>query len=137
MAAIAGDITEITYNHPTLGTGVFYPKANEDNTFDPGGFRAEDDVNMIDGGGRVIQKKNRVRWSVENLVSWDMNGTDELNVARKLTESNVDAEWTFSHISGAIYKGLGVPVGELQGNGNAATFTLKISGGGVLEKIGG
>ena len=137
MAAIAGDIIEITYNHPTLGTGTFYPKANEDSTFDPGGFRSEDDVNLIDGGGRAIQKINRVRWSLETVVSWAMNETDELSVAAELASNAQPAEWTISHMSGTIYKGLGHPVGEYQGNGNAATFTLKISGGGILEKIGG
>ena len=56
--AVGGDITEITYNHPTIGSGVFYPKAAEDNTFDTGGLRSDDDANMIDGAGNMIDKMN-------------------------------------------------------------------------------
>ena len=61
MATTGGDILEVTYSHPTLGQGAFFPKANEGNTFDPGGFRNNDDVNQIDGAGELIVQKNRVR----------------------------------------------------------------------------
>ena len=133
--AIAGDIIEITYNHPTLGTGVLYPKSNEDNTYDLGGFRSEDDVNMIDGSGTIIDKINRVRWSLETTISWSMESLEELRRVSELAESTQLAEWTITHASGAVHKGLGKPVGEYQANGNAATFTLKLAGSGTLRKI--
>lgn len=135
--AVGGDLIEITYNHPTLGSGVIFPKASEDSTFDLGGFRANDDANMIDGGGNMIDQLNRVRWSMESTIAWDMNSRTELEKLTALSASPVQADWTFSHINGTVYGGKGKPVGDMQGNGNAATFSLKISGGGVLKKIVG
>jgi hypothetical protein len=38
-------------------------------------------------------------------------------------------------INGAVYKGKGRPVGDIQTDSNAGTMTLKIAGGGTLEKI--
>jgi hypothetical protein len=132
---VGGDILEITYNHPTLGSGVIYPKSAEDSTFDLGGFRSADDANMIDGGGRMIDQMNRVRWSLESTVAWDMNSSLELEKVVALAKSPVLADWTISHINGSVYSGKGKPVGDLQGNGNAATFTLKIAGSGEIKKI--
>jgi hypothetical protein len=135
MGAVGGDITEITYNHPTLGTGTWFPKASEDSTFDPGGIRGNDDANMVDGGGRTIRQLNRVRWSFAGTVAWDMNSANELEQARKLAASPVEADWTISHINGTVWGGKGAPVGDVQGNGNAGTFSIKLSGGQGLEKI--
>lgn len=137
MPAIGGDLLEITFNHPTLGTGIIYPKSNEDSTFDTGGFRSADDANMIDGSGEMIDQLNRVRWSLESTVAWDMNTREDLEKVVAMSGSPVPAEWTFSHVNGTVYGGTGKPVGDLQGNGNAATFSLKISGGGILKKIVG
>lgn len=135
--AVGGDITEITYNHPTLGSGVIFPKAAEDNTIDEGGLRSSDDANMVAGNGEMIDQMNRVRWSVESTVAWDMNSREDLDKLVQLASSPVEAEWTFSFINGTVYGGTGKPVGDLQGNSNAVTFTLKVSGGGKLKKIVG
>lgn len=135
--AVGGDIIEITYNHPTLGSGTWLPKANEDSSFDPGGFRADDDANGIDGGGNNIKKLNQARWSFEGKISWDANIANELDAAQKLAADPVDAEWTFTHINGTVWGGKGSPVGEVKGNGNSATIDIKISGGGKLKKIVG
>lgn len=137
MAAVGGDIIEITYNHPTLGSGTIYPKAAEDSTFDLGGIRTSDDANMVDGAGATIRQMNRVRWSYEGPVAWDMNDREDLDNITALAGDPVEADWTFSHINGSVWKGKGAPVGDLQGNGNQATFTLKVSGGGRLVKIAG
>jgi len=134
--AVGGDIIEITYNHAGLGkSGTIFPKANEDSTFDLGGFRGDDDANMVDGGGANIKKLNRNRWSFEVVVAWDMNIAKELEVIVEMAGDTQDATWTFTHINGSVYQGLGSPVGDQQGNGNAATFPLKVSGGGSLKKI--
>ena len=135
MAAVGGDILEISYNHPTLGTGRFFPKSGEDSTFDYGGIRGNDDANGVDGGGRTIRQLNAVRWSFETVVSWDANLSDELRQMTKLAGDPVEADWTITHINGTVYGGLGAPVGDIQSNGNAATMTLKVSGGGALVKI--
>ena len=135
MAAVGGDITEISYNHPTIGSGRFFPKSAEDSTFGKGGFQSNDDANGVDGGGRAITQLNQVRWMFEGTLSWDANISDELEKLSKLSASPVDAEWTISSINGTVWAGLGRPVGDLQGNGNTATIALKISGGGKLKKL--
>lgn len=135
MGAIGGDILEITYNHPTLGSGVIYPKSAEDSTIDLGGFRSADDANMIDGSGAMIDQMNRVRWMVETTVAWDNNVALELEKVVALSESPVQADWTITHISGTVWGGKGKPVGDLKGAGNGGTFSFKLSGGNKLKKI--
>lgn len=135
--AVGGDIIEITYNHPTLGSGVFYPKSGEDSTFTPGGFIGNDDDNMLDGSGTSIRQLNQVRWKVAVTCSWDMNGADEVTKARQLSGSTEEADWTFTHINGTVWGGKGAPVGTIEGNGNASTFALTVSGGRGLKKIVG
>lgn len=132
---VGGDIIEVTYNHPTLGSGVFYPKAAEDSTFDLGGFRGSDDANMVDGGGRNIRQINQVRWAFESPVAWDMNTDNELQKLTDMAKNAQEADWTFTHINRTVWSGKGAPVGDISGNGNQSTFTLKISGGGALKKI--
>ena len=137
MAVIGGDILEITFSHPSLGSGTFFPKAAEDSTIDLGGFRSSDEANNIDGGGNMIDTMSRGRWSVETVVSNDNRNRIDLEKLVSLAESTVLADWTISHVSGAVYGGKGKPVGDIQGNFNAATVALKLAGGGKLKKISG
>jgi hypothetical protein len=137
MPAIGGDILEVTYNHPTLGSGTFFPKAGEDSTFDPGGFRGDDDANGIDGGGRAIRKLNRARWSFEVMIANDMNTANDLKKIADLAASPVEADWTVAHVNGSVWRGNGNPVGDVNANGNAGTMNLKVSGGGTMKKISG
>ncbi len=135
MAAVGGDLKEITYNHPTLGSGTFYPKASEDSTFDPGGYRTSDDANNRDGSGNRIRIMNGVNWSVEATISHDMNNRMEGEKLAALQADPQDADWTFTHINGTVWGGKGSPVGDLQYNTNAGTIDVKFSGGGELKKI--
>ena len=132
---VGGDILEVTFNHPTIGTGVFYPKSSEDSTFDLGGFRSNDEDTGIDGSGQMIDQMNRKRPSFEVAISWDMNDKEDLEKLVELASSPIQADWTITHINGTVYGMKGKPVGDLQGNGNAATTTLKVSGGGRMNKI--
>lgn len=130
-----GDFRELTYNHPTLGSGTIFLKGGEDTTVDLGGLRSADDMGMIDTGGNMIDKMNITRWSFEATVSWDMNIDLTLDKIKALSASPVLADWTMSHTNGTVFGGKGKPVGDLKGNANAATFPLKLSGGGELKKI--
>lgn len=130
----SGDILELSYNHPTLGSGTFFPKSAEDSTFDFGGFTSNDDENGIDGGGNMIDQMNRKRWSAEMKCSWDMD-KDDLARAQALQNSPVKATWTISHVNGHAYSGKGKPVGDIKGNGNDGTFGIKVAGGLTLEQI--
>jgi len=130
-----GDILEISYKHPTLGAGTWFPKSSEDGTNDPGGYRSNDDANMITGDGQIINQINRVRWSFEGVVAWDMATANELDQARKLAGSPVDADFTITHITGVVWGGKGRPVGDINGNTNTAQMSIKLAGGGLLTKI--
>ena len=134
--AVGGDILEITYNHPTLGSGILRPKAGEDNSYDLGGIRTNDDANSIDGGGTPIYQKNRVMAMFEVVVANDQNVNEDLEQMIALAADPVEAEWTFSLINGTVYGGTGVPVGDLQGNINQATFTLKVAGASFKKIVG-
>lgn len=132
---VAGDIKEISYKHPTLGSGTWFPKSGEDGTVDFGGIESNDDTGMVTSDGQIIDQMNYKRWSFESSVAWDMVATDELAQAKKLAASPVMSDWTFTHISGAIWGAKGKPVGGVQGSTNAGTMKVKLSGGGKLAKI--
>jgi hypothetical protein len=136
MPYIGGDITEITYSHPTLGSGTIYCKANEDGTLDPGGFRSNDDANAITGDGKLIDQINRVRGSYESPpIAWDMTDQDELSKLAALAASPVLSNWTINHRNGKIWGGTGKPVGDVTGNTNTALVTLKIAFEGEVRSL--
>ena len=134
--ATGGDVLDITCKHP-LGDGVFFAKANEDSMYDFGGFRSDDDANMVDGSGQMIDKINQTRWAFEATISHDANTKQELAKLALYARSPVQGVWTISHVNGTVYTGTGKPVGDLSANGNAATIALKLAGGGSLAKISG
>jgi hypothetical protein len=127
MGYTGGDTIEMTYNHPTLGSGSFFFKANEDGSVDQGGVRTNDDANGITGNGVSIRQMNRARASFEASVVWDMIDQDELSRFNALAGDPNDADWTITNISGAIWGGKGFPVGDLVGNTNTAMIPVKIA----------
>ena len=136
MSVTGGDITEIRCNHPTLGSSVYNPKASEDSTFDPGGYRTDDDLDSITGNGEAIYKVNNKRPFFEVVCAVDMNERNEFQgTLTNLAQSDQEGDWIISHINGTVQGFKGKPVGDLQWNGNASTFTLKISGGNRMRKI--
>ncbi len=136
MAFTGGDFTEATYNHEDLGSGTIFFKANEDGTVDLGGYRSNDDQNAITGDGQIIDQMNRVRASIETPpVAWDMLERDELNALTLMAESPKKADWTLTHISGAIFAGKGKPVGDVQGSTNAANVGLTLHFDKKLKRI--
>lgn len=135
MAAVGGDLAEISCTHPTLGQFIFVPKSNESSTFDRGGVRSNDDANMIDGGGQMIDQLNRVRWSVEATIAVDDAGQNTQVNLTDMAASPVLGDWTFTHINGDVFAGKGKPVGDLQPDKNVNTMTLKVAGGGRLSLI--
>ena len=130
-----GDLIEITANHPTLGSFSFATKSNESYTLDPGGFRSSDDANMVAGNGAFIDQVNRVRWSFDGILMADFVSNNEIDNLPKLAASAELATWTFSHITGVIWRGKGKFVGDLQIDTNTAQITAKLAGGGTLEKL--
>lgn len=137
MATVGGDIIEVTWNHPTLGSGILLPKAAEDSTYDLGGFTTGDDANMITGSGDAIYQMNNTRWSFEVTCAWDMNTRGDLEKMQALGANSGESTFTITNINGTVYSGTGKPVGPVTGNGNNGTFKLKVSGGGGMKKISG
>tara|TARA_R110002049_G_scaffold64570_1_gene170192 strand:+ start:1046 stop:1453 length:408 start_codon:yes stop_codon:yes gene_type:complete len=135
MQYSGGDLIEITCNHPTLGSFSFATKSNESYTLDPGGFRSNDDANMITGNGVFIDQTNRVRWSFEGPIMTDFVSNNEILNLPELASSSELATWTFTHITGTIWRGKGKFVGDIQVDTNTAQLTAKIAGGGKLEKL--
>lgn len=134
--AVGGDITEVRWSHPVLGSGVVYPKSGEDATLELGGFRSNDDANSIDGSGTRIDQMNRVCPFFECVVANDMNVNQDAEKISALASHPVPADWTISHISGTTYRLTGgKPVGDIQPNANAATFTLKVAGSGQMKQV--
>lgn len=136
MAAVGGDIIEITYNHPTLGSGVFSPKSGEDNNYFPGGVTSGSDANMITGNGKVIRQMNTVRGFFVALCANDQNQGQDLEKAIALSGNPVAADWTFSIINGTVYGGSGFPVADFEGNVNQATFSLRVEGAKFKKIVG-
>lgn len=135
MQYSGGDLIEITCNHPTLGSFNFATKSNESYTLDPGGFRSNDDANMITGSGTFIDQVNRVRWSFEGPLMADFVSNNEILNLPELASSSELGTWTFTHISGTIWRGKGKFVGDIQVDTNTAQLTAKLAGGGKLEKL--
>jgi len=131
---LGGDITELVCQH-TLGEFRFATKSNEDFNIDEGGIRVNDDANQVTGNGQAIYQKNRVRWMLEGPIAIDFNAGTEQNALNRLAEHPDEGTWTITHISGTIWKGKGKPVGDLQPSTNTAQMTLKVSGGGKLERL--
>ncbi|HTH58230.1 MAG TPA: hypothetical protein VL728_19425 [Cyclobacteriaceae bacterium] len=125
--AVGGDILEITCNHPTLGSKTFSAKSGEGNTYDTGGFRTDDDANGITGNGKPIWKMNRKMGMFSATVENDMNLGKEAEFISALASDPNPADWTFSVVNGAVYKGTGKPVGDSQPNINDATVVLKVA----------
>ena len=133
---VGGDIKEITYNHPTIGSGTLFCKANEDGTLDTGGFRTNDDANSVTADGQMIVQLNRTLGSFETPpIAWDQTDKDELDKLSQLSESPLNADWTISVVSGAIWGGKGRPVGDIQGSTNASTIGLKIAFSGKIKRL--
>ena len=134
--AVHGDIREITVNHPVLGSRSFFPKANEGNTYDQGGVRNSDDAANIAGNGDLIISKSQFSGMLEALIENDMNIREDADFVNQLAASPVQGVYTFSVVNGAVWKGRGVPVGDIQPDIMAGTFTLKLAVGRFSKIIG-
>lgn len=126
--AVHGDISEVRYNHPTLGSGIFFPKANEGNVFDPGGLRNNDDTSMVAGNGNVMFQKNRIAASFTVLIENDSVSRKDYAKVQALQASSANADFTITHVNGSVWKVTGQPVGAIEVDVNAGTFSLKVVG---------
>lgn len=131
---VFGDCIEITATH-NGSTYVYHPKANESFNIDKGGVRGNDDMNQVTSNGQMMSQLNRARWAVDGPIAVDQMSDYELGTLTLMAGSPSLGIWQFAMISGAIYRGTGRPVGDIATDSNAGTMTLKVAGGGYLQKF--
>ncbi len=136
MGYIAGQLTTLKYNHPTLGTGTFACKSTEDSTINLGGIRTDSAMTDIAGDGQAIRKMNINRWSIDTTIAFDSTAKAQsaLALVSALAANPSEATWTATHINGSVYSGSGFPVDILDGNLGSATIKLKIEGSNQLQE---
>jgi len=134
--SVAGDITEITFNHPVEGAFTVFCKSNESGTLEPGGYRSNDDDNSSTGNGGFIDQMNWRRASFESPpIDWDMTGEDVQFKLVALAESSLRSDITITSISGKIWGGKGKPVGDVAGDTNTGLVTLKLAFENKLKSL--
>ena len=133
--AIGGDVLRISFKHPRLGSGKLSIKSGETSQFDPGGFRTNDDEKGVTADGEAIYEMTNSRWRWEGTVRNDMNNAKDLELLADMAADPEEAQFTITHINGAIYGGYGKPVGNVRADGKAATIPLVLSGGGQLTQV--
>lgn len=127
MSVRAGDILDLSYKNSGAGLqGSFKVKANEGNTYDPGGVRTNDDANQITSAGEPLWQQNMKLGMLSVTVINDMQA-DTANICKQLAGAQTDTTWTFTVINLKAYTGVGMLVGDIVPNVNDSTLALKIS----------
>lgn len=132
MAITGGDILEVSWLHPTLGAGFFYPVSGSESTFNKGGLRTNDN-SPVDAAGRLIRTMNRQPGKFSLTVASDPVDSQEFDTASTIASDLAEAIWTVALINGAIYKGKGSIEGSLELDGQKSTFPLTVVCGAGLE----
>ncbi len=126
MSTVAGYFEEMNCQSSIAGNRKFDLKSGEDSEIDRGGKRiVDDDNNRTASGKLILQYENKQPYiQVTSVVDGDLE-----NYIQTLIESS-DQEipnWTLTHISGDIYTGNGVIVGDVKPNRNAGTLQFKVA----------
>ncbi len=134
MNTIAGYFTEINCQHSIVGNRKFDLKSGEDSEIDRGGLRTiDDDNNRTASGKLIIQYENKQPYvQFTSVVDGDLEDYIQNLIANSIEEI---ANWTLTHISGDIYTGNGIIVGDVKPNRNAGTVQLKVAFEDQLLKI--
>ncbi|MBX2906181.1 MAG: hypothetical protein KF744_09095 [Taibaiella sp.] len=133
-----GDVREITWNNPVLGSGRLLFKSGCSSQYNLGGYRSEDADDGVDSGGNMIDTMTNTRWSFEtDNVAWSMLESNRMELEAMVACAGVveTTDFTITSINGVVYAGNGKPVGNPIGDGKSSTFSIKLAGGGVLQKI--
>jgi hypothetical protein len=130
---IGGDITEVTFNNPSVGSGFFKAKAGEGNSYDTGGIRTDDDDKSITGDGEPIWTQNRKMGHFQILIGNDMSIRKDLEKLALLAGSVDETTWTFTVINGTTYRCTGRPVGDLLADIDKSTIPLKVASPGIKQ----
>lgn len=132
MSFFGGDIKEFKVEHPTLGSFVFEPKANEDTESNRGGVRINDDDNGLTASGSIILSGSVTRPYIQPTLAWNNEVDDFLNEWAASAEL---ATTTYTLINGDVFRGKTIPVGDIKPSTLNATIQVKFAGSGVFQKI--
>lgn len=132
MSFFGGDVKELKVEHPTLGSKVFEPKSAEDTESNRGGVRINDDDNGVTAAGSIILSGSVTRPYLQVTVAIDDDREDYLNEWAASAEL---ATITYTLITGTVFRGLAIPVGDLKPSTLNATMQVKFAGSGKFQKI--
>lgn len=134
MSTIAGYFEEVNAVHSVAGNRKFDLKSGEDSELDRGGLRIVDDENNRSASGKlIVQYENKQPYiQFTCLVDGDLEDYIQDLIANSDQEI---PQWTLTHISGDIYTGNGVIVGDVKPNRNAGTVQIKVAFEDELLKI--
>lgn len=134
MTIIAGYFTGVKCQHGTVGNLNFDLKSGEDSELDRGGDRIVDDENNRTSSGQLILQYESKQPYIQFTSVTDAETEDYI---QDLIPASADElpVWTLTHISGRVYSGKGVIVGDVKPNNNAGTVQLKIAFEGELLLI--
>jgi hypothetical protein len=132
---VGGDVIEITYNNPNVGSGVFFAVSSADSEIDLGGFRNNESKEGITGSGDAIWQMTNRRWSFSVDVANDMNTRQDLENLVALAEDLDETQITIQWINGITYGGSGKPVGDYKLNAKSSVFKLNWEGSGKLAQV--
>lgn len=131
---IAGYFEEVNCVHSIVGNRKFDLKSGEDSEISRGGKRIVDDENNYTASGKLIlQFENKQPYIQVTAV---VDGDVENYIQNLIAASDQEIpNWTLTHISGDIYTGNGVIVGDVKPNRNAGTVQFKVAFEGELLLI--
>jgi len=129
-----GSLTDITCNHPTLGSFTFDPYGSEDSTYQLGAIMSDDDDTAITGKGVMVDKMTLQRASLSFTLAGSP-GDGTIENLQALQGDPVFGVWTGTNINGTVYKITGKPVGALTASGMDSKIPVKVAGGGSLQII--
>lgn len=132
-----GDLREITWNNPDVGSGRFFTKAGETHSLDLGMMKTDDSADNIDTGGNFINIKTVKPWSYEAVIALDQNNPNrmELETAQALSNSFNPTDFTFSMFDGSVYVMSGSVVGDIVADRSKSTMPFKVMGGGFAQQV--
>ncbi len=82
-----GDMVEITWSNPNLGSGQFFGLCGEDSTYTPAGYQ---NTSNVDGGRRLIVSKQWMPGSITVVISNDMGTAQDEYETVQLIKNELD-----------------------------------------------
>ena len=126
MSAIGGSIEAIT-----LAGRIFPVAADAESQRKLGGFENEVQANG-DGSARII--KTRTPLSLDGLTLEMDDDRGDQEFLQELANQKDYFVVAITFVSGAVYSGTAMIVGEMQGSSQSATAAVSLMGPGKLEK---